>query len=129
MLTNNEIMQAIVASETYVTIPATITTKQDAAEQFTAHVTLNVSVASNCTLEQLLERAAKPVVIDYANNKRSKGLEALKAIDGKTIELQITPTNQRAEAIPTIDKAMNVIAQQVKAGKLTLEQAIAMLSK
>lgn len=110
-------------------IPFSVSTKEDAEEQFTANITARIVAMPGITLQQLCELAAKPRIITFANANRAKGAQHLKTLHNTTVDIMLTPINQRGPAVPTLDKAINTIAEQVKSGKITMEEAIAMLQK
>lgn len=103
-------------------VPFKVSTQESAPEQFTAHVTARVKVMKNMTLEQLVELAARPRIITFSNGNRPKGIEHLKALDGSTVDIVLTPIHAKAEAITTEDKAITVLINAARAGKLTAEQ-------
>lgn len=110
-------------------IPFSVSTKENAMEQFTASVIARIVPMPGITLRQLCELAAKPRIITFANANRAKGAQHLKTLHKTTVDIVLTPVNQRGPAVPSLDKAINTIAEQVKSGKITMEEAIAMLQK
>jgi len=110
-------------------IPFSVSTKENAEEQFTANITARIVAMPGITLQQLCELAAKPRIITFANTNRAKGAKHLRTLHNTTVDIVLTPINQRGPAVPTLDKAINTIAEQVKSGKITMEEAIAMLQK
>ena len=103
-------------------VPFKVSTQESAPVQFTASVEARIKIAPETTIEQLMELAARPRIITFANSNRPKGLEHLKKLHGTSVDIVLVPINARAEGVPSEDKAIDTLIKSAKAGKLTAEQ-------
>jgi hypothetical protein len=107
-----------------VDVPFSVSTKEDSVEKFTAKVVAHVTVMDNMTVEQIVELAARPRIITFQNANRPKGADHLRKLDGSTIDIVLFPIHAHADAVPSTDKAIDVLVKAVKDGKMTEEQAL-----
>jgi len=103
-------------------IPFSVSTKEDSEEQFTANITARIVPMPGITQQQLYELAAKPRIITFANSARAKGAKHLRALHNTTVDIVLTPINQRVPAVPTKDKAISTIVDEITSGKMTIEE-------
>ena len=122
-INTREEMQALTFShDLTIDVPASISTQEKSAEQFTASVTLRFHLAPACNGLELFKVACRDKVIAFANANRPKGAAHLRSLNGRTIDVDIVPVNTRQAAVLDEGKAIDVLIAAKRAGKLTPEQ-------
>lgn len=106
-------------------LPFNLSCKDSAGCSTKISMTAIVTVADGMTLEQLVERAARPMVINWQNSNRPDNEADLLKLAGQAVEILIKPVNQRDTSVST-SKAIDKVVETAKAGKLSETDRLAL---
>lgn len=100
-------------------VPFGLSCKESAGCKTEINLTAIITLADGLTLDQLVERAARPMVINWQNKNRPDNESDLLKLADKTIEIMIVPVNARGNGEISTSKAIDKLVERKRAGKLT----------